>query len=188
MRIKRITLIQIHLILASFSLPIFLLYLASGFLYTFNFKGHIQKTEIPIDLEQSINDDLLQVEQIVTKALQKTEFSLPSSTPTLKHKKGHSEVRWNRMSQSFTLQFKAGTNSALLVIRQRDLLTQIMRIHRAESGKGFKVLTLTMVLSLCLVLVSGFYMALSSSKLGKISLIAAGCGLLVFIGILSLIA
>lgn len=188
MTINRITLIKVHLILASFSLPIFLLYLISGFLYTLGIKGHIHKTEIPIHLEQSINDDILQAEQIVATALQQTEFSLPAGPPTLKHKKGHSEVRWNRMSQSFTLRFKVGDTSALLVVRQRDLLTQIMRIHRAESGKGFKAFSATMVLALCLVLISGFYMALSSHKLGKISLIAVGCGLLVFIALLSFAA
>jgi len=188
MKINRITLIKIHLILASFSLPIFLLYVASGLLYTSNIKGSIHKTKIPIKLEQTINDEILQAEQIVTTALQQTEFSLPSIAPTLKHEKGHTEIRWNRISQSFTLQFKAGTKTALLVIRQRDLLTQIMRIHRAESGKAFKLLSLAMVLALCLVLISGFYMALTSSKLSKTSLIAAGCGLLVFIGILSFAA
>jgi len=174
--------------MASFSLPIFLLYLTSGLLYTLNIKGHVHKTEIPINLEHSISDDLFQVEQIATTALQQTEFSLPRHAPTLKHKKGQSEVRWNRMSQSFTLRFKAGSKFALMVIRQRDLLAQIMRIHRAESGKGFKLLSSVMVLALCLVLLSGFYMALSSSKLGKMSLIAAGCGLLVLIGLLSYIA
>jgi len=163
------------------------MYLASGLLYTLNIKGSIHKTKIPIELETPIEDDVSQVKQIVLAALQQTAFTLPDSLPTLKHKKGHSEVRWNRMSQSFTLQFEAGTKTALLVIGQRDQLTQIMRIHRAESGKLFKLLSLSMVLALSLILVSGFYMALTS-RLRKISLIAAGCGILVFIGILSFAA
>ena len=188
MTFNRITLIKFHLVLASFILPIFLLYLGSGLLYTFNIKGHIHKTEIPINLQQAINDDVQQVEQIVTIRLKQTEFSLPDNPPILKHKDGHSEVRWNRISQSFTFRFIAGEKSAMLVIRQRDLLTQVMRIHRAESGTAFKLLSLSMALTLCLVLMSGIYMALSSGKLGKISLIAVGCGILVFIGVLSITA
>jgi len=165
------------MVLAAFFLPILLLYLTGGLLYTWDIKGHINKQEMMLQLDAPFTPNLALLVAKVESELKAKNMSLPNGEPSLKKKKnGRYELRWGDIKHLVTLKAKQGDLQAALVTRERDVLSQMMRIHRAESGLLFKVLATAFVLGLLLVLLSGVYMAVTVPKYKQTALFSLAVG------------
>ncbi len=173
---NRYKFIQFHALLAGFLLPIFLVMLIGGALYTLNTKGKVEKTEFDWPLAEPFVADLDWLTVQVTQALAEQGLQLPDDEPTLKKKKGEYVARWNTLSYAVTISGRKRDHTALVTVRHRNLLAQVMRIHRAEAGTAFKVLTTTLALGLLFILLSGVYLAWAMPKLRKPLLISVVTG------------
>lgn len=178
---KRSNIIRWHMLLASFLLPLALIYFISGALYTLDIKDSIQKETFSLELEKPFKPDIEILTLELTKALNEKKLFIPDANPTLKKQNSHYKLKWSDLKYSVTA--VATKNSKILKVthRQRSLLTQFMRIHRAEAGSMFKALSLILVIGLILLFTSGVYMALSVSQYKRSSIVAIFFGLLTFI-------
>lgn len=165
--INRFQIMQVHTLLAGFLLPLALLYFIGGALYTLDIKGHIKKQSYTLQLQKPFEPNLDQLMKVAEAALLERGLPTPKGEPLLRRKHGAFVLEWSGLRYRVTLMPDKVERRAHLVFRERDLLTQMMRIHRAEAGGAFKILAIILVVGLVTVLFSGIYMAQSVPRLRR---------------------
>lgn len=169
------------MLLAGFFLPIAIIYFVSGALYTLDIKGHVEKKEFTLQLKRPFSPDLDRLTSLTKEALTERKLPLPGGEATLRKRHGIYELRWDDLAHVVTLIPGRDENTALLTVRERSLLTQIMRIHRAEAGTIFKMLALVMAAGLVIIFSTGVFMARTMPKLRRPILIAIVSGVVTFL-------
>ncbi len=150
-----------HVLLAAVMLPIAVLYFVSGALYTLDIKGKVSKQKINIELHKPFEPNLELLARAAKQSLLEHQLPLPSGEPVLKKKKGVYEMRWSDLQMAVTVRPSSSrVTRAVMTIRERSLLTQLMRIHRAEAGSAYAFLSILLVVALLLVFATGVYMGL----------------------------
>ncbi len=181
--ISRLKIVQLHMLLSNFVLPAVLLFMVSGALYTLGVKGSVAKQTFTVVLAKPFVPNLEMISGVVEKTLAEKALVLPDADPSLKKSKGGYKFFLNGLRYSVTVVAKKGARSVELTYRERSLLTQVMRIHRAEAGTVFKFVSIMAVLGLLLVFASGLYMAYTVPKFRKPSLIATALGVLLLLAV-----
>ena len=162
---NRMQLIRIHMILAAFLLPVALLYFVSGLLYSLDVKGSVDKKEVTIHLPQPFVADLDETTKLVEQTLMQNQLpALSISEPSLKKKKGVYTWYWSELKYAVHLEAKAGASKAKLTFRERSMLAQVMRIHRAEAGTLFMWVSILLVVGLVMIFATGMLMAHGVAK------------------------
>lgn len=177
--VSRFKIMQLHMLLSSFVLPAVLLYVVSGALYTLDVKGSVAKQTFMVALEKPFEPNLELLTDVVEKTLVDKALILPNGDSYLKKSKDGYKFSWGDLRYSVTAVAKQDTSLVEFTYRERSVLTQVMRIHRAEAGTAFKVVSIMAVLGLLLVFLSGLYMAYTMPKFRNPSLIATGLGVLI---------
>lgn len=152
------------MLLAALVLPILLMYFISGILYTFDVKGHIKKQKIDIILVQPVRLHLDDLAAITEKSLIEHHLPIPDGDMSLKKKKSSYLFRWGDLKYVVSVKTTKNPNILKMTVRERNFLTQVMRIHRADAGLAFKVIPLILLTGMLFVLLSGIYMALTIPK------------------------
>ena len=151
--------------LASFLLPVALLYFVSGLLYSLDVKGSIEKKEIAIHLKQPFVADLDKTTKLVEQTLQQNKLpELSISEPSLKKKKGVYTWYYSELKYAVRLEAKVGATKAKVTFRERSMLAQVMRIHRAEAGTLFMWVSVLLVVGLITIFTTGMLMAQGVAK------------------------
>jgi len=175
---SRYKIVQLHMLLASFLLPVAVLYFISGALYTLGIKGGVSKKTFTVALEKPFEPNLELLAQVATTALGERELVLPGGDPYLKRTKKGYRFRWDDLRYSVTMVASRGNRTVDITYRERSVLTQIMRIHRAEAGSKLKIVSIVSVIGLLFVFLTGFYMAYTVPKFRNPSLAATALGFL----------
>lgn len=175
---------QLHMLLAGFILPVAILYFIGGLLYTSDIKGSIDKQEFILQLDEPFKPDLDILFSLTKRALTDNQLPYPDAEPRLKKKKGVYELRWGDLSHYVKLSGRPKDRVATLVFKKRSPLAQMMRIHRADAGIAFKVLSLIMAAGLILIFASGVYMAMSIPRFRKPLIFSISLGMALFVVLL----
>jgi len=183
MKMPRMLIMKIHAILACFFMPLAILYFISGALYSFDIKGHVDKQVYTLALNRPFAPDLAQLSELAKTALDQRKLSLPTGNPAIKQKKGSYEYSWGDLQRQVVIHPTGNPLRVKLTYRQRSPLTQVMRVHRADAGSLVRSYSLTMVVSLITILVTGVFLAVGTPKLRRIALVALGAGCLVVLTI-----
>ena len=183
-KINRYLIIRIHMLLAAFLLPIAIMYFISGALYTLDVKGHIDKQTIMLKLEHPFSPNIDVLFLATKQALLEKQLPLPGGEPSLKKKKGSYELSWGDLKHAVKLRPTSDPMVVQLIIRERNVLAQVMRIHRADAGSAFKFFAIFLVAGLIIMFVTGIYMALTVAQLRKPAFITIAVGLFTFLGLL----
>lgn len=182
--ISRYRIMQAHMLLAGFLLPTAIIYFVSGGLYTLDIKGHIEKQQITLQLEHPFTLNLERLTALTKQALVARQLPLPGGEAVLRKRHGSYELRWDDLASVVTLVPGRDRGMALLTVRERSPLTQIMRIHRAEAGTAFKVLAVIMAVGLLIMFITGVQMAQGMPKLRRPILVSVVSGLATFLTLL----
>lgn len=166
-----------HMLLAGFLLPLALVYFIGGALYTLDIKGHVSRQDFVIPLDQVFTPDLDWLVRLTTAELTARGLPVPGGEPALRKKNGRYELRWGDLSHAVKVIAEPESGNVSVTFRERSLLTQVMRVHRAEAGTAFKVLAVILALGLILIFASGVQMAMGVPRMRAPVAIAAGCGL-----------
>jgi len=183
MKMPRMLIMKIHAVLACFFMPLAILYFISGALYSFDIKGHVDKQVYTLELDRPFAPDLAQLSELARKALDQRKLLLPTGSAAIKEKKGSYEYRWGGLKRQVVIQPTGNPLRAKLIYRQRSPLTQVMRVHRADAGLLIRTYSLTMVVSLITILLTGVFLAVGTPKLRRLALVALGAGCLVVLAI-----
>lgn len=182
--ISRYQIMRAHMLLAGFLLPIAIIYFVSGALYTLDIKGHVEKQTIRLRLKQPFTPDLDRLTRLTKKTLLERKLPQPDGEPALRKKRGVYELRWDDLAHVVTLVPGHDARTVTLTVRKRSLLTQIMRIHRAEAGTMFKILAVILALGLVVMFATGVQMAQAIPRLRRPVLLAIAGGLVTFLTLL----
>lgn len=165
--------VKIHLYLASFFLPALLLMAVSGGLYLNNMKGTVEKSPVDIsnsvpidpaspDLKQDI-DGLLQSNGIVHNF----EYVRVSGTTLT-----------TRPTSRDYYTIDVSGNVPVVTLNKPDFVKRIVELHKGHGPGLFKTLQKVMAVGLVIVLLSGFWLGISSETLRTPTLITTATGLL----------
>lgn len=166
--------VKIHLYIASFFLPFLLLMAVSGGLYLNGIKGEVVQTPVdmtsavPLDpdsssLKQDI-DGLLQANGIIHEfEYVRISGSLLTTRPTSR--------------DYYTID--ASSPVPIVVLNHPDLVKRLVELHKGHGPGLFKTLQKVMAVGLVLILLSGFWLGVSSPALRMPTLGTAVAGLLI---------
>lgn len=166
--------VKIHLYIASFFLPALLLMAVSGGLYLNGIKGTVETTPVEIsnpvpldpkspDLKQDI-DGLLQSNGIVHNF----EYVKISGTTLI-----------TRPTSRDYYSIDASGEVPVVTLNKPDLVKQLVELHKGHGPGLFKTLQKIMAVGLVIILLSGFWLGVSSEALRAPTLITTIAGLVI---------
>ena len=179
--IKRSTLMQAHMLLAAFVLPVAIMFLVTGGLYTWGEKGSYATESVSLPLAQPLVDDRDALTGLVTQALSERGLATPSGGAKVK-KAGTSYLfEWTGADMDVQLEPTADPLVASLKIKDTTWYRHLVQLHKAKGGELFKYLAAFFAISLLLILLSGAVMAMQLPKYRGRALAAMATGFVVFL-------
>ena len=173
----RLQLMKAHALLAAFILPVAVMFMTTGALYTWGIKGTYTNEVYEIQLSQVIQPDLGELTKLAESELTKLGLNKPSGMPKLKTISGHFLLEWTGSSKDLILEPTDSELIAKLTIKKTSWYRNLVQLHKAKGGAAFKVYAVIFSISLGLLLLSGFVMAWQTPKLKRITLMASLMGI-----------
>jgi hypothetical protein len=157
---------KLHAYFACFFLPITLVYIITGMLYFFDIEGEVTaEIEYPVQLIHGWPTNEQQAKSIVLRSLAGKEHNQLPNDYYL-YEGTHD---WYGHEQEVILS-PINDNKAKLVIKEHDLLLQLLIIHKGYAGNFFKVFSIMFGFSLAFSVISGVVITLQLPQLKKASL------------------
>ena len=178
---SRAVLVRLHVLLAAFMLPAFLMFLVTGALYTWGIKGEYEVQKIELNLDAVLPSDQAGLAAIVARELQARDLALPSGNQSLKEVAGAYQLEWTGANRDVLLAPAADPLKATLTVKDTTWYRQLVQLHKAKGGVAFKVYAALMAVSLLMLMLSGVLMALQLPKLRMLTLGTIGAGVLTFV-------
>lgn len=184
---KRMTLMKVHALLAAFILPVALLFVVTGGLYTWGVKGSYSSTAHQVPLVAPLEADIDALEQLARSELDRLGLEVPTGGPRLKVYGSHFLLEWTGSSRDVILEPTSDTETAQLTVKETSAYRGLVQLHKAKGGSPFKVYAALFAVALIALLVSGFLMAWQTPKLKRLSVVTAlvGVGSFLIVAFLS---
>ncbi len=177
---KRATITNIHLLLAAFMFPVALMFLITGGLYTWGFKGSYVSESHEVALNEPLTADLARLRDMAVTELQQRNVALPSGEAKIKKGGTSFKLEWTGSVRDVELEPTDAPLLAKLTVKETTWYRNLVQLHKAKGGQLFKVYAAALAISLFLILGSGFLLAWQVPKLKRTALMCAAAGLIVF--------
>ena len=172
---------RIHMLLASFILPVAIMFLVTGGLYTWGQKGSYVTETVKLPLTATLQKDEGMLTDLVTKALAERGLDVPSGKAKIKKAGTSYRFEWTGADMDIHLEPTHDPLVAKLKIKDTTWYRHLVQLHKAKGGQPFKYLAAGFAISLLLVLLSGLIMAMQTPKFRGQALAAMTAGIVVFI-------
>lgn len=183
--LDRSILMKVHALLASFILPVAIMFFVTGAFYTWGVKGGYNKITHELQLQKPIQDDLAELVTLATAELKKQNVEPPSGQAKIKRIANSFMLEWTGSDRDIVLEPTVEPLIGKLEIKDTSWYRQFVQLHKAKGGTPFKVYAAAFATVLLLLLVTGFIMAWQTPKLRKPALISASLGIVVFFYLVS---
>ncbi len=177
---NRLTLTKIHLLLAAFMFPVALMFLVTGSLYTWGFKGSYVSTSSEITLAAPLQADAAALQAVVEAELARAGIAPPSGSGSVKKGGTSYQFEWTGAARDIVLEPTADPLVAQLTVKETTWYRNLVQLHKAKGGQLFKVYAAALAIALFVILASGFLLALQVPKLRNLALLTTGGGAIVF--------
>lgn len=178
---KRIQLMKIHALLAAFILPIAIMFLITGPLYTWGVKGSYSNEEYDVQLQEPLRADVVTLHSLAASELNRLGISEPEGSFKLKTYGEHFLLEWTGSSKDIILEPSANRQIAKLTVKHTSWYRNLVQLHKAKGGNAFKVYVVLFATSLLLLLISGFMLALQVPALKKATITSTAIGIVSFL-------
>ncbi len=179
----RKSLIFLHTVLASFFLPMGILYALTGGLYSIGIKGAYHTTEHTLTLDQPLQPELSALVRIVEQDLTQRGIDLPTGSASIKNSGTSYHLEWTGTRRDIELHPTAHPNTAQLKIKDTTPHRFFVQLHKAKGGPLFKWFAATWMVGLILLFVTGGAMAWLARPYRKIAALSTAAGLITFIAL-----
>ena len=169
-------LIQIHLILAAFAAPAFILVATSGGLYLIGVKGELLSTEISLPVDALLDFSSPTLDADVRGLL--AEVGVQHEFEYLKDR--GSLIQTRPTSRSY-LEFTLDDGVLSLSRKDPSLQSSMIELHKGHGPLAFKTYQKGVAISLLLVVLSGLWMGLTSRALRTRTTVVSVAGLILFL-------
>ena len=168
-------LINIHLILGGFFLPVGLMFAITGGLYTFGFKGSYETKSWQIPAQADLVVELPYLLGVANQVLKVADLEAPSGAAGVKKMGTAWQLEWTGSRADFILESTDKPEALKAQYKKTNGHRFFVQLHKAKGGLAFKILAGGFSVALILLLFSGIMMAMASPiymKRMKISLAA----------------
>jgi len=180
---NRQILMKAHSLLAAFILPAALMFMITGALYTWGYKGSYNNEVYEIALVEPVRADLNGLQAIAVSELETRELSAPEGKPKVKKYGSHFLLEWTGSSKDVILEPTSDPLIAKMTVKDTTWYRTLVQLHKAKGGTLFKVYAVVFSLVLALLLLSGFIMAWQLPRLRTATMAATILGLLTFVAV-----
>jgi hypothetical protein len=170
-----------HTIIAAFIMPITLMFLITGSLYTWGIKGEtIQATyTFTIDEASAPKTDAELLSTLINH-LVTNKMPIPSGEPSFRPGKTRSSISWS--GSNAEISFSVSENlEAKLDLRESTFYRRFVQLHKGKGGEGFKYYAMVLASGLLLLLFSGYGMALQLKQYRKLAIYTTIFGFAFFV-------
>ena len=179
-KFNRSTLMKMHALLAAFILPVAIMFLVTGSLYTWGIKGGYDIITHELALKVPMQGKLTELVSLATNELKRQNVEPPSGQAKVKRIGSSFRLEWTGSNMDIILEPTEQPLIAQLQIKNTSLHRHFVQLHKAKGGTPFKVYAAAFATALLLLLISGFIMAWQLPKLRKLTLISASLGIAIF--------
>lgn len=180
LKINRLFFMKVHLILATFIFPIIVMFLVTGALYILGIEGSYDKQVYTIKLNTPLQNDDNSLTDFVANELKNLNISPPTVEVNNFSKDGVIKLEWRGAALRVALESTQPTE-ARLTVQKASWYKKLLELHTAHGTTAFKVYTLMLAISLLMLLITGFIMALQLPKYRKMTLYSTATGVAVFV-------
>jgi len=177
---KRLTLVKIHMLLASFMLPAAFMFLLTGGLYTWGIKGSYNTEQIEIALTTPLAADAPALQALVESELDARGLDAPSGAAKVKKGGTSFKLEWTGADLDVVLEPTTDPLVAKLSVKDTTWYRNFVQLHKAKGGTAFKVYAAALAIALFIILLSGFIMSVQVPALKRQTLVTSVTGLIVF--------
>jgi hypothetical protein len=177
---NRMKLMTVHTLLAAFILPVAIMFLVTGALYTWGFKGSYSENVYEVKLRKPIRSEVSELTKVTQLELEKLAIHFPEGQPTLKVYGRHFLLEWTGSSKDVILEPTDNELMAKLTIKYTSWYRNLVQLHKAKGGVVFKIYAVIFAISIVVLLISGFIMAWRTPQLKRLTLISLIIGLCSF--------
>ena len=179
--LNRTSLVKIHMLLASFMLPVACMFLITGGFYTWGIKGSYDSEVHLVPLEQPLVQDQNYLESLVVRELERLSIPVPSGGASVKEGGTSYKLEWTGSGRDVILEPTSDELSAKLTVKETTWYRNLVQLHKAKGGQLFKIYAAGLAVSLFIILFSGFLMAWQVPQYRKQALIFATVGAVTFL-------
>lgn len=177
---NRATLTKLHLLLAAFLFPAALMFLVTGGLYTWGFKGSYVTETNEIQLASPLTRDAEALTRIIADELQARSVALPTGGGSIKKGGTSWKFEWTGSRRDVVLEPTKDPLVARLKIKETTWYRNLVQLHKAKAGDVFKVYATLLAVGLFVILFSGFLLAWQSPAFRRLANACAALGLVMF--------
>ena len=171
--VSRAQLTKVHALLGAFILPVATMFIITGALYTWGFKGTYTDEGHEIQLNQPLQPDLSELIALAEAELAKLNLSKPSGTAKLETLGSYFMLEWTGSDIDVTLEPAGDELSAKLTVKDTSWYRNFVQLHKAKGGVVFKLYATILAIFIGLLLFSGFLIAWQTPQLKRITVITS---------------
>lgn len=179
--ITRIQLMKVHALLAAFTLPVAVMFMVTGALYTWGIKGSYTQEVYEVPLTETLIPELVTLTSLAVRELDVRDISLPEGKAKVKTIGSAFMLEWTGSTKDISLEPTDRDLVAKLTVKETSWYRNLVQLHKAKGGVVFKVYAAFFAFVLGMLLISGFMMAWQTPKLKRITLGAFAAGIISFL-------
>lgn len=176
----RANLVKVHAVIAAFCLPIGLMFLVTGGLYTSGYEGESSKEVFFIKLDKRVAFNQANLLQVAKDELDKREIEYPTGKIRYKAGKVLKELKWSGINKSLRLTSTSQPTLFRLTLKTPGWFRQFMQLHKAGGKAPFKLYAMAWAVLLFSLFVSGITMAWQVKKLRTLVVTSTLLGTITF--------
>jgi hypothetical protein len=177
----RFRLILLHALLAAFFLPVGIMFLVTGGLYTVGITGSYRDKVDTVRLSEPLARDLAMLTAVAQRELAAREVTPPTGSARIKTSGPFFELEWTGANRDVLVQPTDDPLQARLVIKETTPYRRIVQLHKAKGSWGFKTFAVVWSAGLLALFISGTALAWSRRETRVLTMIAGLAGILVFL-------
>lgn len=166
--------VKVHLYIASFFLPALLLMAVSGGLYLNGIKGTVETSAVEITNPVSIDPNSPDLKQDIDGLLQSNGI-----VHNFEYVKVSGSTLITRPTSRDYYSVDASSENPVVKLHKPDLVKRLVELHKGHGPGLFKTLQKVMAVALVIILLSGFWLGISSEPLRGPTVMTTIAGLLI---------
>lgn len=178
---NKLQIMKVHALLAAFILPVAVMFVVTGALYTWGIKGSYSNQVHSVNLGDPLRADAAFLTNLAETELTALSISKPEGNPKLKTYGDHFLLEWTGSSKDIILEPGEDAKTATLTIKRTSWYRKFVQLHKAKGGTLFKIYAVIFAVSLVILLFSGFLMAWQTPRLKRATLASSCLGLVFFL-------
>lgn len=178
---------NLHVILASFFLPVGLMFGITGGLYTVDYRSESKERSREVELTEPLPADLAGLLAVAEKELAADSISTPTGSASARTgRSGQPELLWHGLNREVLMRGTDDPYIATLTVREEGLVRRSLQLHKARGSLLAKVISIAWVVGLVLMFGTGLGIAFGAPTYRRTATIATIAGLLSFIAYICL--